>query len=116
MNLNKLLCKYLDRGDKGYVTMGNLITAASVLVGPLLIIMMYAQGAIVAYEHYTSVRVVGDTWSRFEGVSMAVFFVATFFAISVVLATTIKLILIGIVEIWGIEIVKCERKDDKEES
>lgn len=111
MSLNKLLCKYLDRDGKGYVTMGNLITAASALAGLLLIITMYAKGAIIGVEFYTSARMIEEMCSPFEEYALAVFVVGTFFAICAVAATILQKTLIYIVEVWYIEIATCERKD-----
>ena len=91
--------------------MGNLITAASILVGALLIIVMYAQGATVAVEYYTSVRMIGGTLSLFEEVSLAVFFVPTCFVICAVAATILQIMLTGLGEVWDAKIAKCERKD-----
>ena len=110
--ITKLLCKYLDSDGKGYVTMGDLIIGTVVSAGLLLLLVMYVHGAIMEVEYYTSVRVAGGTLSPFEEVSAAVFFVATCFVICAVVATICFAILIGLVEIWDIAIVKCERKDE----
>ena len=44
MSLTKLLCKYLDRDGKGYVTIGDLIRVAGVPCTFVIVVMIYGRG------------------------------------------------------------------------
>ena len=120
MSLNKLLCKYLDTGDewskegKGYVTIGDLVTAAGILACPLLILAMYIQGAIIAMEDHTAGVLTWENYTTVEACCIMVCAAGTMFIVAAVGATILYLGLICIIAVWGVKIAKCERKEGDE--
>lgn len=119
MNPTKLLCKYLDRECKGYVTIGNLVTATSGLAALSIIGMCYVRGASAIVEHWNGkVLDILDTPIRDAGiidsVCIAVTMVGTAFLLAIILAFVLTLSQAIIVDAWAVKIAKCERKDGDE--
>lgn len=116
MSLNKLLCKYLDRDGKGYVTMGNLITAA---IGPaslLIIVMSYVRGVTTIRRYWdgniatTLGAAINDT-GNIDAMCIPVALVTTALILTIILSFLLALSWIIFCDVWTAKIVKCERKD-----
>jgi hypothetical protein len=113
MTITKLLCKYIDRGGKGYITMGNLITTFIRLWAALAFVLLYIQGAIFTSR---GVYLPSDIDTLYEALSIAVF-IGTNIPVTVAVAVIILLSLhTCITSAWHTKIVTCEReeKDVKE--
>lgn len=111
MNLNKLLCKYLDKDGRGYVIIGDLVPALVASGIMFAAITLYARGATIAYEYYTSVRSIGETCSMFDEIAIPGFIIGTLFAICVVMSITLNIMAMGLCYVLDIKIATCERKD-----
>jgi hypothetical protein len=116
MSLNKLLCKYLDRDGKGYVTMGNLITATSVLTTSLVIVMGYLRGATTIMRYWdghistTLIAALGEG-RNIDAIFLPLTIVGTGLILAIILSFVIALLWISVEDIWSAKIVKCDRKE-----
>ena len=58
MNLNKLLCKYLDQEGRGYVTIGDVVLPMGILATPFLIIATFGKNpktsGIASFEKHST--------------------------------------------------------------
>lgn len=121
MNLTKLLCKYIDRDGKGYVTIGNLITAAGVLATSLVIVMGYLRGAttIVGYwdgNIYTTLIAAPNEAVNIDVLCIPLAIVGTGLILAIILSFVLALLRIIVEAVWSAKIVKCEREDGDETS
>lgn len=120
MNLNKLLCKHLDRDGKGYVTIGNVVTTSSMLGTVLIIVMSYVRGVTTIMEHLNG-DVLGalDSSLSAAGIidAMCIPFaiVGTGLALAIILSFVLARLWIAVDDVWGAKIAKCERKEGDEQ-
>ncbi len=117
--ITKLLCKYLDRDGKGYVTMGNLITAASGLGTLLIIVMSYVRGATTIMGYWdgnipTTLAAALNDAGYIDVICIPVALVGTGLILAIILSFALTLSWIIFCDVWTTKIVKCERKDGDE--
>lgn len=104
--LNKMLCKYFDDGNKGYVTIGDVGTILfliSILIGvSVVIIYTIIKGIILILTHNLSQIYESDDLIGCFGIAFIIIIIAI---LSFVFVTTIS----------KIKVAKCELKKKKDE-
>ena len=115
MNLNKLLCKYLGRDGRGYVTIGDLVTATSRFAFLSTIALSYVRGVTTIMEYWNgNVLDTLDSALRdpgiIDGVCIPIAAVGTGLILAIALSLTLATSLIALDAAWNAKIAKCERK------
>ena len=121
MNLNKLLCKYLGRDGRGYVTIGDLVTATSRFAFLSTIALSYVRGVTTIMEYWNgNVLDTLDSALRdagmIDGVCIPIAAVGTGLILTIALLSAVAVFWIALDAAWGVKIAKCERKDGDETS
>lgn len=119
MTITKLLCKYLDRDGKGYVTMGNLTTAVGKVAALLTIFAGYVRG-VTTIARYWDGNILNALDSALldagmiDGVCVLIASLGTGVILTIGLAFVLTVLWIIVEYVWTVKIAKCERKDGDE--
>lgn len=118
MNLNKLLCKYIDKDGRGHVTIGNMVTVVSTLTTLLIIRAGYVRCATLLMKDNYCEAVLFDMSILDVGVinsvCIAIAIVLTVLVFATFLALVLARTLIIVGDVWHTEITTCDRTDEDE--
>ena len=109
MNLNKLLCRYFDPEDRGYVTVGDVVST----IGFALLCLAFGAGvpASIGYLYFRGAILYSQGASPIvDGVSVLDAFAFAVFEVLTVVGSILVVYTVAC-KLASIRVATCERKD-----
>ena len=115
MSLKKIACKYFDTDNKGHITIGSVFVGTVV---PIFVVAVILYSLYQGYKLIVSVIFFSPITMTDGGVNFnEIVGICAVIVVGIMVTTSIVVVIWAIAEsIWNIKLVKCEYKNDDEET